>query len=143
MANLPAPNDMTVFDRAAVRRHRDRAATALDQHDFLLREVADRLAERLGDVRRGFSRALVLGGHGGVVRRAVAGRGGLEFVVECDLSPAMAALHATTAPMKMAETAPMGLLEPNRAESSKAEVRIVAIVTPEIGLLDEPTRPAI
>ncbi len=95
MVNLPAPDDITVFDRAAVRRHRDRAAAALDQHDFLLREVAGRLADRLGDFRRGFPRALVLGGHGGVVRRAVQASGGIEFLVECDLSPAMARLSGT------------------------------------------------
>ncbi len=29
---------MHVFDRATVRRHRDRAAAGLEDHDFLLRE---------------------------------------------------------------------------------------------------------
>ena len=33
---------MQVFDRRLVRRHRDRAAPRLAEHDFLLREVAER-----------------------------------------------------------------------------------------------------
>ena len=58
------------------------------------------------------------------------------------LSPAMAAAQATTAPMNIADAGPIGLSEPSMASSSRAAVRIVAMVTPEIGLLDEPTRPA-
>ena len=37
-----------LFDRALLRRRRDRAARAGGDHGFLLREVAERLAERLG-----------------------------------------------------------------------------------------------
>jgi SAM-dependent methyltransferase len=71
-----------VFDRRAVRRHRERAAPGLAEHDFLLREVAGRLAERLDDVTRRFPLALD-GGHGSI-----------ETLVQADLSPAMAALAA-------------------------------------------------
>ncbi len=80
---------MEVFDRAAVRRHRDRAAAGLGDHDFLLCEVAGRLAGRLADIRRDFPLALDLGCHGGALARALAGRGGVERVVQADLSPAM------------------------------------------------------
>ncbi len=80
---------MEVFDRAAVRRHRDRAAAGLEDHDFLLREVAGRLAGRLADIRRDFPLALDLGCHGGALARALAGRGGVERVVQADLSSAM------------------------------------------------------
>ncbi|HAQ00364.1 MAG TPA: SAM-dependent methyltransferase, partial [Rhodospirillum rubrum] len=45
---------MTVFDRRAVRRHRDRAAPTLDGFDFLLAEAAERLTERLDDITRRF-----------------------------------------------------------------------------------------
>jgi SAM-dependent methyltransferase len=85
-----------VFDRRAVRRHRERAAKTLAAHDFLLREVADRLAERLDDVTRQFSLALDLGCHDGTLGRALGGcgerggRGGIETLVQSDLSPAMA-----------------------------------------------------
>ena len=36
-------NDPIVFDRSHLRRQRDRAAPRLAGHDFLLREVADRV----------------------------------------------------------------------------------------------------
>ncbi len=78
-----------VFDRAAVRRHRDRAAAGLAAHDFLLCEVAERLAGRLDDIRRSFPAALDLGCHGGVLAHALKGRGGIERLAQTDLSPAM------------------------------------------------------
>ena len=79
-----------VFDRRAVRRHRERAARSLAQHDFLLREVAERLAERLDDVTRRFPLVLDLGCHDGILGRVMAGRGGIETLVQADLAPAMA-----------------------------------------------------
>ncbi len=81
---------MRIFDRGAVRAHRDRAAAGLDAHAFLIEEVAERLADRLLDVRRTFPTALDLGCHTGQLGRALAGRGGVETLVQCDLSPAMA-----------------------------------------------------
>lgn len=80
---------MDVFDRRAVRHHRDRAAERLDDHGFLLEAVAERLADRLDDVKRRFPLALDLGCHSGQLGRALAGRGGIETLVHCDLSPAM------------------------------------------------------
>ena len=81
---------MHVFDRATVRRHRDRAAAGLGDHDFLLREVGERLADRLDDITRRFPVALDLGCHGGELGRLLNGRGGIETLVQCDLSPEMA-----------------------------------------------------
>ena len=80
---------MRVFDRASVRRHRDRAAADLGAHDFLFREVAERLADRLADVARDFPTALDLGCHTGQFAEVVGGRGGIERLVQADLSPAM------------------------------------------------------
>ena len=58
-------NDTHLFDRKTVRRHRDRAAATFTDHDFLHREIADQLADRLRDVKRDFTTALDLGGgHG-------------------------------------------------------------------------------
>ncbi len=79
-------NPAKPFDRAAVRRHRARAAAGPDGHDFLLREIAGRLAERLDDIRRGFPDALDLSGRGGVLAEALAGRGGIERLVRTDLA---------------------------------------------------------
>ena len=79
-----------VFDRHAVRRHRDRTAHALSDHDFLFRETASRLVDRLDDIQRRFPMALDLGGHGGVLADVLEGRGGIETLIETDLSPALA-----------------------------------------------------
>jgi SAM-dependent methyltransferase len=50
-----------IFDRPAIRRHRERAAGLDPAGRFLRREVQARLADRLADIRRGFSRVLDLG----------------------------------------------------------------------------------
>jgi NADH dehydrogenase [ubiquinone] 1 alpha subcomplex assembly factor 5 len=84
------PDAMRVFDRRLVRRRRDRAAASFDRFDFLLREVGERLADRLGDITRRFPLALDLGCHSGQMALLLKGRGGIETLVQCDLSPAMA-----------------------------------------------------
>jgi len=84
-----------VFDRRLLRRRRDRAAAGFAAHDFLFREVAARLADRLDDIARRFPLALDLGCHDGVLGQALRGRGGIETLVQADLSPAMAARART------------------------------------------------
>ena len=84
-------DSLQVFNRRIVRRHRDRAAARLSEHDFLFVESADRLVNRLGDVTRIFPLALDLGCHGGELARALAGTGKVATLVKADLSPAMAA----------------------------------------------------
>jgi SAM-dependent methyltransferase len=81
---------MRVFDRRLVAAHRARAAAELDGHDFLFREVADRLADRLDDINRRFPLALDLGCHHGALAAAIGRRGGIETLVQADLAPAMA-----------------------------------------------------
>jgi len=75
-----------IFDRQAVRRHRDRAAADLLKYDFLIREVADRLSDCLLDIRRDFPIALDLGCHGGQLARILAGRGSISQLIQCDMS---------------------------------------------------------
>jgi SAM-dependent methyltransferase len=77
-----------IFDRTAVRRHRDRAAGRVANVAPVLREAAERLLDRLDDTNRRFGRALDVGGRG-VVAPLLAARG-IE-VLACDLSPALAA----------------------------------------------------
>jgi NADH dehydrogenase [ubiquinone] 1 alpha subcomplex assembly factor 5 len=83
-----------IFDRRVLRRHRDRAAAGIAAHDFLFREVAERLLDRLADIRRRFPLALDLGCRHGVVAERLAGplarRAGIETLVQADLSSAMA-----------------------------------------------------
>jgi NADH dehydrogenase [ubiquinone] 1 alpha subcomplex assembly factor 5 len=80
---------VTVFDRHQVRLHRDRAAATLAPVSGVLRDVAERLLDRLDDTTRRFTHALDVGGRG-VVAPLLRARG-LD-VVSCDLSPAMAAI---------------------------------------------------
>ena len=81
---------MTVFDRPGVRRHRDRAASGLAAHDFLLREVGSRLDDRLRDVSRQFDCALDLGCHGGQTRESLTALRDAACVLHCDASFGMA-----------------------------------------------------
>lgn len=85
------PDSMRVFDRRLVRNRRDRVASRLSDYDFLYREVADRLADRLDDIRRSFPLALDLGCHTGILTEMIADRGGIDTLIHCDLAPRMAA----------------------------------------------------
>ena len=82
--------DALVFDRRAVRLHRDRAAATVGQVGDVLRDAAERLLDRLDDTTRRFTRALDVGGRGAVAPLLRAR--GIE-AVSCDLSPRMAALN--------------------------------------------------
>jgi SAM-dependent methyltransferase len=78
------------FDRRRLRLHRDRAAPALPSHDFLFKDVAERLADRLADFARRFALALDLGCHGGELGRALQSTGKIDRLLQSDISPAMA-----------------------------------------------------
>ena len=82
--------DSEVFDRRAVRRHRDRAARTVHSVADVLRDAAERLLDRLDDTTQRFTQALDVGGRG-VVAPLLRARG--ISSVSCDLSPAMAALN--------------------------------------------------
>jgi SAM-dependent methyltransferase len=96
---------MEVFDRGAVRRHRDRAARTVADVADVLRDAAERLLDRLDDTTRRFTRALDVGGRG-VVAPLLRTRG-ME-VVSCDLSPAMAAVNGGPAVAADEEYLPFG-----------------------------------
>lgn len=85
MDGLQAP-----FDRRRLRLHRARAAAGFAAHDFLFREVADRLGDRLGDLTRRFPLALDLGCHGGATAAAALASGKIDEIIACDVAPAMA-----------------------------------------------------
>src|SRR5688500_19953750 len=75
-----------VFDRRLLRRRRARIAPALDGFDFLIRESALRLVERLGDVRRAFPLALELGCHTGQLAAALRGSAQVGRLIQADLA---------------------------------------------------------
>ncbi len=82
-------DSMQVFDRGLVRVRRDRAAQTLAEADFLLRESAERLADRLLDVVRTFPLALDLGCHTGQMATAIQATNKVGTLFQADVSPAM------------------------------------------------------
>ena len=91
----PTPDGAAVFDRRAVRIHRDRAAPGFEAGgDFLVREVGERLAGRLDDVKRRFARVLDLGCHSGQLGLLLRRQTAPDLLVEADLSQSMVARTA-------------------------------------------------
>ena len=82
---VTGPDPLLVFDRANLRRRRERAAWKWDERSFLKREIAGRLVERVDDVRRSFSKALDLGSHGDEVAAALGRRPAVGWLVRTDL----------------------------------------------------------
>lgn len=64
-----------IFNELLRARRRDRAAATFADHDFLYAAMADDMLDRLGDVTRHFSRALVIGCPDGRLGQALAAFG--------------------------------------------------------------------
>ena len=96
---------MMIFDRALLRRRRDRMAGELGAHDFLFREVAERLVDRLDDIGRSFDRALDLGCHDGAFARALGPSDKIAWLAQSDISPAMVARAPAGARLALDEEA--------------------------------------
>lgn len=96
-------DSMLVFDRGLVRRHRDRAAGGFGAADFIFRESAVRLADRLLDMVRDFPLTLDLGCHTGQMAEALRGHAKIGRLIQCDLSPAMARGARAFAPTACAD----------------------------------------
>jgi SAM-dependent methyltransferase len=81
--------DHHIFDRVRVRKHRERASAHPEAHDFLLREMTQRLADRLLDISRVFPRMLDLGAHHGLLAEYLPEKSGVSLLVQSDLSAGM------------------------------------------------------
>ncbi len=99
---------MLIFDRKLVRERRQRLARELAQAGFLLREIAERLVERLEDVRHPLRRVLVLGGSDGLLEAALAQRPGCELVLTTDEVTGMLGPGQGLRVVVDAETLPFG-----------------------------------
>ncbi len=80
-----------IFDRLRLRQNRTRRAAKLADYDFLLRRAAEDLAGRIALQNRKFDTALCLGASGGILREALATRGGarISTLIEADLTLAL------------------------------------------------------
>ena len=83
--NQPPP----IFDRTTLRRRRDRAAAGLERYDFLFKEAAGRLFDRVLDVKRSFPLALELGCHTGQFAKAAGRSERIGTLIQADLSARM------------------------------------------------------
>jgi len=79
-----------VFDRKLLRQRRDRAAEDISSFDFLLKDVAAHLLDRLTLIKKTFPVVLELGGHG-ILAKELKKREGTELTVTSDISGKMAA----------------------------------------------------
>lgn len=82
---MTTTDNMRVFDRALVARRRARAWPQLAQFEFLFRDVADRLADRLTDTTRRYPDALLLGRRGAGLEQALAATGRIDRTVTTEL----------------------------------------------------------
>lgn len=97
-----------LFDAHLLPGRRDRAAALgfAGGGDFLHREVAGLLAERLAEVTRPFGDAAIVGSGGGVHAAALAGRVPPDRIVQFEISPARAAA-AGVAPIARLDPLPL------------------------------------
>jgi len=87
---MQQPHDkIHIFDRSLLRLRRARAAARFAHYDFLHREVGDRLLDRLEDLNRRFPVAVDLESRQGLLPALLQGRGHIETLISCDLTPEM------------------------------------------------------
>ena len=85
MLTAESENTAIIFDRMTVRRRRKRAAKEFSNHDFLFREVARRLADRLADIKRKFPLTIDLGSRGKHLSHLLSGNPSIETIIEMGL----------------------------------------------------------
>lgn len=79
-----------IFDRVRHRANRSRAAAGFADYDFLFRDIADRMVERLGDVNRQFKNALIVGGRAPLADGVIGPHGPIDEAITMDLAKAFA-----------------------------------------------------
>ena len=82
--------DFLIFDRALKKRQRARAVKTLSNAEFLYREAAARLADRLDGLNRQFRLALDLGTRGGLLSPMLKEHPSVEVILGSDLAKAWA-----------------------------------------------------
>jgi len=93
-----APAIPRLFDQTAQRRYRDRAAAGFGGFDFLKREAALRIADRLELMRRDFPLCLDFGCHDGRLTREIRETGKIGTVIQADPAAGFAGRAAACGP---------------------------------------------
>ena len=93
-----SPNQPDVFDNKLKRRQREWSLKVAESeyYDYIRKESATRLVDRIEDIYKSFPMALELGCHRGHVfdllnekqgLNGTGGVGGIETLIQCDISP--------------------------------------------------------
>lgn len=85
----PAARPPAVFDRAAVRRNRARAAAGGDAAAFVHQRAADDVADRLETISRDFPQAAFLGARAGLLASALTPKCGVGTLIQADAAARM------------------------------------------------------
>ncbi len=83
---------MYIFNRKLHYMRRQRAAANFHKADFIVREAASRLADRLQDIKREFDIALELGCHTGQLTEYLQHSDNIVHLVQADFAPNMVAV---------------------------------------------------
>lgn len=78
-------NTPNIFNRSKIIKQRKRAAENFNKHDFLFRQMAENLCERLEYIKRKFPVALDLGAKTGIIEKILRNRGGIEYLVQMEI----------------------------------------------------------
>ena len=97
------PTIPRLFDQTAQRRYRDRAAAGFGGFDFLKREAALRIADRLELMRRDFPLCLDFGCHDGALTREIRSTDKVGTVIQADPAAGFAAHAADCGPAVVTE----------------------------------------
>ena len=83
---------INIFDRHLLLKRREKASVTFHDHDFLFKEVAIRLVDRVKDINRKFPLALDLGCRNGLLGNTFSemAPNKIETLVQADFSPGMA-----------------------------------------------------
>lgn len=124
-----------VFDRELKRRQREWAFNIVesDYYDYLRKEAAERLVDRIEDISRSFPLALELGCHRGHIYELLnanpgldgkGGVGGIETLIQCDTSPSAIRHVAALAAAASSSSSP-----PSPSSSSRETAPLVETYT--------------
>lgn len=89
LSDQPMTSTPLIFDQALLQIRRNRVASRLDDHDFLLARVAEDICSRLNVIHRKFPVALDLGCHHGLLTNALRAHANIGSMIAADASPAM------------------------------------------------------
>ncbi|MDA0902523.1 MAG: class I SAM-dependent methyltransferase [Proteobacteria bacterium] len=78
-----------IFDRQLLKSNRDRACATLDKADFIYNEIADQIAETIGDFKQDFNSILEIGARKGALGQRIKQAKKAQKLIQTDCSDKM------------------------------------------------------